>query len=71
MKKVKGHIEISVIVECPYCLSDIDLFHEDELTEEGYLQKILFNGDWGVDDLNAKIECPDCSENFLIGEIIW
>lgn len=72
MEKTDAFLHISVSLECPHCATDIDLMDISELTDEGHLQKTVFNDTfWGIKDLDAEIECHECKNTINVGEVIW
>jgi len=71
MKKVNGELKISADVDCPECGELIDLMQIDRFTDDGYIYKIVLDGELGCKDLNDKVTCPECGCVFMVGEIVW
>ena len=73
MKKADAQISISIDVECPYCEEYFNLLTTSEdtwLYEEGYIYTKSFGyGQWGCNNFNEKVTCPDCKEQFTVENI--
>jgi len=72
MKVAEGNLNISAIIECPYCKDVLDLFDKSEFTDDGYIySKLLGNDEWGTDNFDEEIECSECGKAFKVGKICW
>ena len=64
--KQAARLRAELLVECPACGEDFDLFDDDD----GQYLKAIFNNDW--DALKgADIECPACGHWIEIEVVEW
>ena len=56
-----------LLVECPACGEDFDLFDEDD---DGQFLKPIFNNDWGA-LIGVEITCPACGHLIEIEGVVW
>lgn len=72
MKKVDTTITMSIIVECPYCESVMDLMDLQYLKDDGYIYKMLLSAEeFGKENWNEQIQCDECGKEFIIENVIW
>ena len=65
--KQDAWLRAELLVECPTCGEDFDLFHEDD---DGQFLKPIFNNDW--DALKgADVKCPSCGHLIEIEGVVW
>ena len=57
----------ALLVECPACGEDFDLFDEDD---DYRFQKPIFNNDWGA-LRGIEITCPSCGNRIEIEKVTW
>lgn len=73
-EKVTGVINIECYVSCPKCDEQIDLFEQEQLTDDGYLSRKIFGIIFGcfimgihtytnTEDAKKRI-CSDCGRRF-------
>ena len=66
-EKQDARLIAELLVKCPACGKDFDLFDEDD---DGQFLKPIFNNDW--DALKgAAVECPSCGHLIEIEEVVW
>ena len=65
--KQDARLIAELLVECPACGEDFDLFDEDD---DGQFLKPIFNNDWEA-LIGADIECPVCGHWIEIEEVVW
>ena len=66
-EKQDARLIAELLVECPACGEDFDLFDEDD---DGQFLKPIFNNDWGA-LRGADVECPSCGHLIKIEEVVW
>ena len=66
-EKQVARLRAELLVECPACGEDLDLFGEDD---DGQFLKPIFNNDWGA-LIGADIECPACGHWIEIEGVEW
>jgi len=71
MKKADADIYIQILVECPHCEESINLMNIEELKEDGYIYSQLLCGDFGKENWEETVECPDCKKEFVVGNVVW
>ena len=54
--KQVARLRAELLVECPACGEDFDLFDDDD---DGQFLKPIFNNDWGA-LRGIEIPCPSC-----------
>ena len=64
--KQVARLRAELLVECPACGEDFDLFDDDD----GHYLKSIFNNDWGA-LRGTGIECPACGHWIEIEEVTW
>lgn len=68
-KSISPRLEISLYVECPHCDHDIDLFDDENLTDEGWLySKALPDGHWSQEHPKFELNytCPQCEKEIQL-----
>ena len=65
--KQDARLRAELLVECPACGEDFDLFDEDD---DGQFLRPIFNNDWEA-LVGADIECPVCGHWIEIEEVEW
>ena len=71
LKKVNATINIYIMLDCPYCGEVVDLMDFQDLKDDSYLYSQLLGDSFGKENWNEVIECPDCHENFIVGNVEW
>lgn len=66
VEKQVARLRAELLVKCPACGEDFDLFDEDD----GQFLKPIFNNDWDA-LIGADIECPSCGHWIEIEEVEW
>ena len=66
-EKQVARLRAELLVKCPACGEDFDLFDEDD---DGQFLKPIFNNDWDA-LVGADIECPSCGHWIEIEEVEW
>ena len=66
-KKQVARLRAELLVECPECGEDFDLFDGDD---DYQFQKPIFNNDWGA-LRGADVECPVCGHWIEIEGVEW
>ena len=66
-EKQVARLIAELLVECPACGEDFDLFDKDD---EYRFLKPIFNNDWGA-LIGVKIPCPACSHWIEIEGVVW
>lgn len=76
MKKATGRLDVSIIVDCPYCDEYLDLFIEEDanvLNDEGQLWSLInASNDRGHNpwkDIDIKCTCHKCKKDFVFDEL--
>ena len=62
-----ARLRAELLVECPECGEDFDLFDGDD---DYQFQKPIFNNDWGA-LIGVEIQCPACGHLIEIEEVVW
>ena len=65
--KQAARLRAELLVECPECGEDFDLFDGDD---DYQFQKPIFNNDWGA-LIGVEIPCPACGHLIEIEEVTW
>ena len=66
-EKQVARLIAELLVECPACGEDFDLFDEDD---DYRFQKPIFNNDWGA-LRGIEITCPSCGNRIEIEKVTW
>ena len=72
MKEANASINLEINVNCIHCDEYIDLLELTEMTDDGFIYyACLGNEQWGCDDFNEEVECPQCKKYFKVKTIDW
>jgi len=82
MKATFTYLSLELNVECPNpeCSEYFDLFRNKELTDDGFLYKLVVpkNDFWGCDDFQKQLDqagieihCPKCKTKIEIESVEW
>ena len=66
-EKQDARLRAELLVECPACGEDFDLFDKDD---DGQFLKPIFNNDWEA-LVGADIKCPVCGHWIEIEKVTW
>ena len=66
-EKQGARLRAELLVECPACGEDFDLFDEDD---DMQFLKPIFNNDWGA-LRGIEIPCPSCGHWIEIEGVTW
>lgn len=73
MKTAFANIHIEVNVNCPHCDEFIDLLDDslDTEVEKSDIMIASFQDEWGCENAEIDVKCPQCEEKFIVTEIQW
>jgi len=66
MKTTTGRLLTEIIVECPHCYEMINI-----LELQNFRRYVLDPDSLVGSDLEIKVACPSCSQNFIVTDVIY
>lgn len=71
--KASARISIEVYVNCPHCDNFFDLLDDsqDIYVEKSDIMTASFQDDWGCDNAEIDVKCPECETMFIVESIVW
>ena len=67
MKETSGNMTIQLLIECPYCDCENDLFEDSNLTDDGTIyEELLSDDNFGRTSKNLETACVECKEEFSV-----
>lgn len=71
--KTSASISIQVYVDCPHCDNFFDLLDDsqDIYVEKSDIMVAAFQDEWGCDNAEIDVKCPECEKMFIVESIFW